>query len=246
MFLSSILAKFDGKRISVREFGRGARNAAKSNGVTVVIDVFRASTTILTLLELDCEVYPFLDADEALASDTDYKVGETGSHPDSRFDFDNSPIMILQNAETLQGKRVAVRTTNGTRGLVSAIGSHEIIVGAFRNLTAVVKHCLKRYNEGFSISFVAMGSKKVSRPEDVHCAKMMHYRLISEIGAHDYLLENSEDNPWNRSWIAEIADKRFKADHKRRDYRYSLNLDMCDFVPIFRPELGKIEVLHIY
>lgn len=231
MLTSPILESYEDEKITVRQFGKGALSAASKKGITVIIDVFRAGNTALALLEFNAVVFPVETIDEALVLDVDVRVGEQDGKKTDFFDFDNSPIQITENEEKIRDKHIVFRTTNGTRGLIRAKGSKKVIMGSIRNLSAVVKYCKRRYKMGNTISFVAMGSKGVSRIEDVHCAKMMYYRLLDECNIpYDVSVA---DNPWNRDWKQEILDDRLMGNYKDRDYYYSLQLDATDAIPQF-------------
>lgn len=238
MLTSTLLESHEDEKIAVRQFGKGALAAASKKGLTVIIDVFRASNTALALLELDTIVFPVETIDEALVIDVDVTVGEEDGQRSEFFEFDNSPLQIIENKEKFIDKRVVFRTTNGTRGLIRAKGSKRVIMGSIRNLSAVVTYCRKRFNKGNPISFVAMGSKGVSRIEDTHCAKMMYYRLLDECNIP---YDNSTiDNPWTRDWKQEILDERDKGNYKSPDYHHCLELDATDAIPNFNQYTNRL------
>ncbi|MHA2032981.1 MAG: 2-phosphosulfolactate phosphatase [Candidatus Kariarchaeaceae archaeon] len=238
MLTSTILESHEDEKIAVRQFGKGALAAATKKGITVIIDVFRASNTALALLELNTVVFPVETVDEALVLDVDVTVGEQDGQRSEFFEFDNSPTQITENKEKFIEKRVVFRTTNGTRGLIRAKGSKKVIMGSIRNLSAVIRYCKKRYEKGNSISFVAMGSKGVSRIEDTHCAKMMYYKLLEECEIP--YNESTSDNPWKRDWKQEIIDERVAGNYKTPDYHYSLELDATDAIPNFNQYTNRL------
>ncbi|MCY3412624.1 MAG: 2-phosphosulfolactate phosphatase [Candidatus Heimdallarchaeota archaeon] len=224
----------------MREFGDGAFLAAKDKGITVIIDNFRASNTILALLELTNKVKPVLHPEEAYSMKGYIKVGED-SRDFSKFDYDNSPHFIDTHPEIFLGKKVVIRTTNGTRGLVNAIGSAEILVGAFRNLSRVVDYCISKFIEGYPISFVAMGSKEISRIEDTHGAKMLYFRMLQKLKDPEF---HSEDNPWLRDWLSEIKAERPFEGNDREDREYCVNIDASLLLPFYDPVTGLLELLN--
>lgn len=226
------------RKIYVRQFVAGASLAGKSEGVSVIIDNFRASNTILALLEAGATVKPVSSVEEALQHDDFLKVGEDSRSFDL-FDYDNSPTNIDAHHAQFANKNVVIRTTNGTQGLVNAVGSHQILVGSFRNHSRVVEHCLKKYNEGYSISFVAMGSELVPRIEDIYGAKMMYYSLLKALGEDS----NTDDNPFQKDWVNEIKKVREFDEVNGADRTYAVKLDHSHFLPLFNPQTGYIEVL---
>ena len=73
----------------------GARRAARAGSVVVVVDAFRATTTIAVLVSKGARVVPVASIDAAAAAKTDFRIGERGSAKVAGFDFGNSPTEIL-------------------------------------------------------------------------------------------------------------------------------------------------------
>jgi phosphosulfolactate phosphohydrolase-like enzyme len=242
-----LLHKHPERPIYVRQFGEGARRAAEDKGITVIIDNFRASNTILALLQAGALVKPVETVEEALKYSDHIKVGEKDGKKHKSFDYDNSPYKIQKHADRLKGKHVVLRTTNGTRGIINAKGSKQILIGAFRNLTAIVDYCVPYAKQNIPISFVAMGSKDISRIEDYFGAQMMFFRLIDRIGNSPELraLMNSEVNPWNINWQDKIQDERDFYDFRREDRLYSIQLDKTSIIPLYNEEKQIIEMISL-
>ncbi len=71
---------------------RDARAAARAGATVIVVDAFRASTTIAVLVRKGAKVVPVASIEEAgLYPEADYRIGERGSARVRRFDFGNSP-----------------------------------------------------------------------------------------------------------------------------------------------------------
>ena len=99
----------------------------------MIVDAFRASTTIAVLVSKGARVIPVASIEEAAAYEgVDYRVGERGSAKVRGFDFGNSPSEI-EAAELAPSATVVLSTTNGTRTIEAARGASEILVGAFVN-----------------------------------------------------------------------------------------------------------------
>ncbi|MSP58695.1 MAG: 2-phosphosulfolactate phosphatase [Flavobacteriaceae bacterium] len=110
----------------------------------VVIDVLRATTSMVRMLENGAdEVIPRSRLDETLAMKTQgYLIaGERNGHKVEGFDFGNSPQEFT--AEAVQGKKLALTTTNGTQVLTLCEGAKKIWIGSFLNLTATADAVLK-------------------------------------------------------------------------------------------------------
>jgi 2-phosphosulfolactate phosphatase len=111
----------------------GARAAARAGSAVVVVDAFRASTTIAVLVHRGARVIPVASIEEARAcAGADLLAGERGSAKVAGFDFGNSPTEILAS-EVPPGSTVAFSTTNGTRVIEAARGAPAILAGAFVN-----------------------------------------------------------------------------------------------------------------
>ena len=116
---------------------KGARRASRNGAAVVVVDAFRASTTIAVLVRKGVRVIPVASIDEAAAyAGADYRIGERGSKKVRGFDFGNSPTEV-EAAELKPGAMVVLSTTNGTRVIEAASGAPSILAGAFVNAHAV-------------------------------------------------------------------------------------------------------------
>lgn len=239
---SSIIVQARELPVSCREFEQGAKDAAQERGITVIIDNFRASNTILALLDAGAEVTPVETTEQALSYNGYIKMGEENRNFDV-FDYDNSPMIAVNNPEIFKGQNVVIRTTNGTRGLINAIGSKNILVGSFRNFDRVIDYCLSYAINKVPVSFVAMGSLRerdgkiveISRIEDLHCAKMMFYSLVSKLKPCAYTQQkiDSDENPWNNDWKSEVIEQRPLDTEDGEDRRYSLQLNASKLLPYY-------------
>ena len=116
---------------------RGARAAARERAAVVVVDAFRASTTIAVLVSKGALVVPLASIEEAASyPGADYRIGERGSANVQGFDFGNSPTEIGVTG-LKEGATVVLSTTNGTRIVEAARGAPAILAGAFVNAHAV-------------------------------------------------------------------------------------------------------------
>src|SRR5215210_7959871 len=116
---------------------RGARAAARAGSAVVVVDAFRASTTIAVLVQKGASVVPVASIEEARSyAGADLRAGERGSAKVAGFDFGNSPTEILES-EVPAGATVVLSTTNGTRVVEAAGGAPAVLAGAFVNASAL-------------------------------------------------------------------------------------------------------------
>ena len=113
----------------------------------VVIDVLRATTTIAWALQNGAEaVQTFSDLDELRSSadqwseDRRLLVGERGGKTLDGFDLGNSPVAVTP--EVVQGKRLFMSTTNGTRSLQKVRDVACVFTAALPNRRAVADRLL--------------------------------------------------------------------------------------------------------
>jgi len=114
-------------------------------GTTVVIDVLRASSTIVTALQHGATaVSPCGSPEEAQSICEQFEPGhvvlggERGGVRIEGFDLGNSPSEY--SASVIAGRLLAFTTTNGTRALLRSLSSRSILIGCFLNLAAIVSH----------------------------------------------------------------------------------------------------------
>src|SRR5262245_35106817 len=132
----------DDRQVCVHLVPELAPAAALAGGVAVVIDVLRASTTIVHALAAGCTmVRPCLEVDEAralangLPAGKVLLAGERGGRPLDGFDLGNSPQEFTGKA--CRGTTIVLTTTNGTRTLSRAAAAERVLVAAFVNYSAV-------------------------------------------------------------------------------------------------------------
>ena len=157
-------------KINILHLIEGAKQA---EGLTVIIDVFRAFSLECYLYDMGVkEIRPIGSVEDAFALNKQLPgsvlIGERHGKKCEGFDFGNSPSTVLQ--EAVKGKTILHTTSAGTQGIVNATGASEIITGSLVNAKAVAEYIKKRNPE--VVSLVCMGNAGV-RPaaEDELCAE---------------------------------------------------------------------------
>jgi 2-phosphosulfolactate phosphatase len=110
-------------------------------GTAIVIDVLRATTTIVHALAAGCTcVRPCCEIDEAkkladgMRAGKVILAGERGGEKIPGFDRGNSPREFT--TATAQGLTLVLTTTNGTRAMLRAAEAERVILAAFVNFSA--------------------------------------------------------------------------------------------------------------
>ena len=116
--------------------------AVLSEASVAVIDVLRATTSIIEALANGARaIYPTVSTEEAvrlassLGREDTLLCGERKGHKVEGFDLGNSPGEFT--AEAVDGKKLVMSTTNGTRALAVGQEGARLLPCAFTNLGAV-------------------------------------------------------------------------------------------------------------
>ncbi len=120
---------------------------AEGPDAAVVIDVLRATTTIAWALNNGAEaVQAFADLEELRTQASQWPetsrllLGERGGCTLEGFDLGNSPVAVTP--EVVQGKRLLMSTTNGTRALQRVRDVPRLVTMALPNRRAVAERLL--------------------------------------------------------------------------------------------------------
>jgi 2-phosphosulfolactate phosphatase len=118
--------------------------------LAIVVDVLRASSSIVTLLERKASrVLPAAGVEEARRLKErlgDHLLcGERGGLPPAGFDYGNSPAEFA--GVELAGRGIVLATSNGTRVLSELAGAPAVIVGSLLNRTACARAALAMARE---------------------------------------------------------------------------------------------------
>ena len=212
----------------------------------VVIDVIRASTTIITALAHGAEgVLPLRTPEEARRKVKEYPQGKTllcGERESVRipgFDLGNSPREY--NNSVIRDRVLLYTSTNGSQMLVKVGGAEEILVAGFVNLEAVVRRLGLR--EGDCLIACSGTDGKFSL-EDAVCAGMIVVGLRRMLGEDtlelsdeaiavtvlyeyfaDDLLGMAEESTQGKTLIALGMEP---------DLSYCITVDSYDVVPLLR------------
>lgn len=210
----------------------GARNAAADGATVVVVDAYRASTTVAVLVSKGARVLPVSSVKEAANVEADFRVGERGSAKLSGFDFGNSPT-ALQNAEIPPGSTVALTTTNGTRIIEAAAGATTILSGAFVNARAVARE-LAETHDGPEVVVVGCGweGHRASEDEAAGGAILHHLeRCGAELDKRAERVANRYLRLSKNSLKNNSAARRLKLLGYGEDLEFCLSEDILPVVP---------------
>ncbi|NMB24085.1 MAG: 2-phosphosulfolactate phosphatase [Firmicutes bacterium] len=216
--------------------------------LAVIIDVLRASTTMVTALANGAaQVIPLKDIEKARARHAQEPGfllgGERNANPPPGFDLGNSPREYTK--EKVGGRGVIMTTTNGTAALEAAHkgGATTIIVGALTNRQAVVDFC---QDHSEPILLVCAGCQGRFSLEDALCAGAIIAGLGSGLKRSDTaetclaLYETWGPQGLAKQIFGSVHGQRLERIGYGEDIEWATRLDVSSLVPIYRD--GEIRV----
>ena len=212
------------------------------NSIAVIIDIFRATSSICYGIENGAEaIIPVAQVEECAAyreKGLDYLLAaERNGEVVSGFDFGNSPFSYTK--EKVAGKTIVLTTTNGTHALHLSIKAKKIVIGSFLNLSAL---CNWLKSQQQNILLVCAGWKNNFNLEDTLFAgavvdqlKTSHYQLDDpSIAAND--LFDLGKNDLNLYLQKTAHSERLKKLGIEEDIKFCLQVDLTTAIPVLEGE----------
>jgi 2-phosphosulfolactate phosphatase len=209
--------------------------AQKAQGLTVIIDVFRAFSTACYAFGNGIQrIYPVGNLEIAYQMKQlhpDYiLVGERNEQKPEGFDFGNSPSQLLE--VDLNGKTIVHTTSSGTQGIANAVHADEILTGSFVNAGAIVEY-IRRQNP-VKVSLVCMGySCRYPTDEDTLLAVYIKNELEGVANDFKEMVEQIRNGDGARFFAPEKQEWAPTA-----DFDLCLSLNRFDFVLKVEKENG--------
>ncbi len=214
----------------------------------IAVDVLRATTTIATALAAGAEAVQAFGSLEELwqiseqwPSDLRLRAGERGGKWVEGFDLGNSPLDCTP--ERMQGKRLFISTTNGTRALEQVRQTPCVLTAALINRQAVVNCLLAQRPQ--TVWIVGSGWEGAFALEDTLCAGAIAQAILEQtdtplgdLAANDELVAAVA---LFQQWRADLYGALRLASHGQRllgisldnalDIRYCADIDALNVVP---------------
>lgn len=212
-----------------------------SNSIVVIIDVFRATSTIATALYNGASRVIPVDSVELCIARGKETGGITAGERDGKvipgLAYGNSPAEYPRSF--IEGKTLVLTTTNGTRLLHMALskGASEIITGSFPNLSAVCAFLLAQqknvilgcsaWKDKFNIEDTLFAGAVIERVRDaftIHCDSSL---MASDM----YTLHKQNMSGFIRKtthW------HRLAAYGLEKDLEYCVTPDQADILPYYQ------------
>ena len=237
-------------KLSVHFTPHGVTPAAIAGKPVIVLDVLRATTTIVAALANGAKaVFPAPTAEDALKIAQNMEkgdrllAGERRCLPIPGFDLGNSPLEMT--AKTVGGKTIILATTNGTPALVAAESGSPVIVAAVTNFSAATEAARAALAEAGELHIVCSGRERQFAIEDAYVAGRYVQAVLSGKSRAKRALELNDaamaaielvrryGDKWKGPISAgaaarELARLRFKA-----DVLAAAEPDQYDIVPVY-------------
>jgi 2-phosphosulfolactate phosphatase len=220
-------------------------------GVAVVIDVLRATTTIIHALAAGCTaVRPCAEIEEAHALAGQMRAGrvllagERGGLPLAGFDLGNSPREYT--SKLCQGNTLVLTTTNGTHAILRTAEADRALLAGFVNYSAV---CEQLRQETRPIHILCAGQEGEIALEDTLLAGALVDYLCEALPVK---LNDSARLAWDgfehhgRVLLGALeisaAGAKLRALGYDDDIRAAAQVDLFNLVPELRRDPLRVEV----
>jgi len=213
----------------------------------IAIDVLRATTTISTALNAGAEaVQVFSDMEKLMQVSEEWlpekrlRAGERGGATVAGCDLGNSPLDCTP--ERVQGRRLFISTTNGTRALQRIQDAPVVLAAALVNRKAVVEYIVAQQPE--TIWLVGSGWEGSYSLEDTVCAGAIAHSLRTQLNCPLEELAGNDEVVGAIALYAQWKDQLLAmfhhASHGKRllrlgvveDLKYCAQTDTLDVLPI--------------
>jgi len=207
-----------------------------TNSIVVVIDIFRATSSICYGIENGAEsIIPVatIETCESYRNSDFLLAAERNGEVVDGFDFGNSPFSYTE--DKVSGKTIVLTTTNGTHAINMSRGAHKIVIGSFLNLAALCDWLQTQPND---ILLLCSGWKDKVNLEDtlfaggvVHCLREENYAL-DDAGIASEDLYNLAKDDLNTYLKKTSHSERLKKLGIEEDIKFCLNLNITKGIPV--------------
>lgn len=212
-----------------------------SNSIVVIIDVFRATSTIATALYNGASrVIPVDSVDKCIQigkTTGGITAGERDGKIIPGLEHGNSPAEYSR--EFVEGKTLVLTTTNGTRLLHMALqnGASEVVTGSFPNLSAICDHLTAEkknvilgcsaWKDRFNLEdtlFAGAVIERIKKHFTIHCDSSLMAEDMYALHKKDLKSFIRNTTHWHR--LAQYG--------LEKDLEYCVTPDQANVLPFYR------------
>ncbi len=212
-----------------------------NESIVVIIDVFRATSTICTALYNGAaRVIPVAGVESCISMGASIEGSITAGERDGKviegLQYGNSPAEYPRNF--IEGKTLVLTTTNGTRLLHMALdkGCAEVVTGSFPNLSAVCDYLVKQkrnvvlgcsaWKDRFNLEdtlFAGAVINKVKEHFTIHCDSSLMAENMYNLHHNDMYNYIQLTTHWHR----------LAAYGLQKDLQYCVTEDVANVLPVY-------------
>ena len=213
--------------------------------VAIIVDVLRASTSIITALTNGCQgVIPVAEVEEARKLAKAYPAesvllaGERNEMPISGFDLSNSPLDYT--AERVNNKRIIFTSSNGSKLFSYAHDADITVVGGFINITILSNYIV---NCDLDVAILCAGKNGYFALEDAVCGGMIIEKIVNSSSTQLQLNDGAVASQiLYRHYAHHIGEMLLRSSHGKRlleigqekDIASCGSIDSAATVPLLR------------
>lgn len=214
--------------------------------IVVVVDVFRATTSMCTALKNGAKsIIPVATPEEAEAYyKKGYLVGgEENMEMFSFATFGNSPSDY--SLQKVEGKDIVMSTTNGTRAIEAASDADCLLIGSFSNISSIADFCIKKQKD---VLVLCAGWKDKFNLEDTLFGGALGEKLVLEGDYNsDFDAVGMARSMWREAY-PDIMSYIKRSEHMKRMEKHGLldvagfclESDTVDVLPVYNKSTGQI------
>lgn len=220
-----------------------------SDSVVVIIDVFRATSTIATALYNGAtKIIPVDNVDKCISIGNETANSITAGERDGKIidglQYGNSPAEYTR--DFIEGKTLVLTTTNGTKLLQMALnkGVSNVITGSFPNLSAVVKYLIAQnknvflgcsaWKDRFNLEdtlFAGAVIEQVKEHFSIHCDSSLMAEQMYLLHKNDLKGFVTQTTHWHR-----LAKHGLE-----KDMEFCVSIDVANVLPVYKNNALYIE-----
>jgi 2-phosphosulfolactate phosphatase len=234
-------------RISVHFTPLGVPGADIGGKPVIVVDILRATTTIVAALANGARaIVPAGATDEAIRIAQNLKddvllAGERKGEKIGGFALGNSPLEMTR--EIVGGKTLVMSTTNGTVAIQAAEDGNPVFIGAATNFSAAVARAQEAFEAAGEIVILCAGRERGFALEDAYAAGRFAHALIPDGMRRRVVLNDAAvaalelikryGDKWKRAISASAAAQELGAKGFKEDVLAATATDCYDLVPVY-------------
>jgi 2-phosphosulfolactate phosphatase len=213
-----------------------------SNSIVVIIDVFRATSTIATALNNGAEkIIPVDNVEKCIAignaTPNSITAGERDGKVIEGLQYGNSPAEY--SVDFIKGKTLVLTTTNGTKLLHMALnkGASDVITGSFPNLSAVCNYLIEQkknvylgcsaWKDRFNLEDTLFAGAVIDRVKEhflIHCDSSLMAEQMYQLHKNDMPQFIKNTTHWHR-----LAKHGLE-----KDMEFCVTIDGANVLPIYK------------